>query len=67
MASVSIAEGLKDQLSALRDSLTKWLSVADSEGDSSRGIYAAGHAKSVQAQIDELEARRLDELGGGER
>ena len=65
MASRSLAEGIADQLSALRAELVRCCRLA-SKAQSGREIYHRSRQKRrIEAQIDELEARRLDELGGG--
>ena len=48
---------------ALRAELARCCTVA-SRTDNARQIYYQARGLRIQAQIDELEARRLDELGG---
>ena len=63
MASSSLSEGLKDQLFALKAELERCCAVA-SRTDNARQIYYQSRGLRIQKQIEELEARRLDELRG---
>ena len=64
MASSSLAEGLMDQLLWLKAELERCCAVA-SRTDNARQIYYQARGLRIQKQIDELEARRKDELIGG--
>jgi len=63
MASTSISEGLTDQLSALQKE-QEYASRVASEADGARKVWAEAKIKRIKEQIAELEARRVDELGG---
>jgi len=64
MASRSLAEGIADQLCALKAELARCCTVA-SRTDNARQIYYQSRGLRIQKQIDELEARRKDEPIGG--
>ena len=64
MASRSLAEGIADQLCALKAELARCCAKATRAQDS-RDIYRHSKQKRrIEQRIEELEARRKDELGG---
>ena len=53
-----------DQLSALRAELARCCGLASKAQDGREIYHRSRQKRRIEAQIDELEARRLDELKG---